>query len=147
MIVKRLKESRERLDLLLKDVATVLNVNVSTISNWENGYDTISLRKLVEYANHYDYSLDYLFGLTKNNKNYYPLELNLNLIATNLKKFRKKHNLTQKEIASKFNTSQGAYSHYECGHYLILTSFLYCLTKIDPNLSIDEFLGRKPKYS
>ena len=96
MIVKNFKESREILDIKQKDIADYFNVNFSTVSGWETGKDTIPLRRLIEYANHYNYSLDYLFGITRDSNNkYLPLKIDLEIIATNLRKIIKKHNLTQ----------------------------------------------------
>ena len=109
MIVKNFKESREILDIKQKDIAEYCNVNFSTVSGWETGKDTIPLRRLIEYANHYNYSLDYLFGLSRNNNNtYLPLEIDLELIASNLRKLRKKHNFTQEDVAKKLNTTQAS---------------------------------------
>ena len=75
MIVKNLRQSRENLDIKQKDVAEYLKVNFTTVSGWETGKDTIPLKRLIEYANHYNYSLDYLFGITKDNTSYYPLTI------------------------------------------------------------------------
>lgn len=144
MIVKNFKESREILDIKQKDIAEYFKINFSTVSGWETGKDTIPLRRLIEYANHYNYSLDYLFGLTRNNNNtYLPLEIDLELIASNLRKLRKKHNFTQEDVAKKLNTTQASYAHYELAQNLIPTAFLYNLTKIYKPFSIDQLLGRK----
>jgi len=144
MIVKNFKESREMLDIKQKDIAEYFNVNFSTVSGWETGKDTIPLRRLIDYANHYNYSLDYLFGMTRDSNNQYlPLEIDLELIATNLRKIRKKHNLTQEEVAKKLNTTQASYAHYELAQNLIPTAFLYNLTRIYKPFSIDQLLGRK----
>ena len=144
MIVKNFKESREILDIKQKDIADYFNVNFSTVSGWETGKDTIPLRRLIEYANHYNYSLDYLFGITRNSNNkYLPLKIDLEIIATNLRKIRKKHNLTQEEVAKKLNTTQASYAHYELAQNLIPTAFLYNLTKVYKPFSIDQLLGRK----
>ncbi len=67
MIVKNFRESREINDLKQKDIAKLFNVHFSTVSGWETGKDTIPIERLIEYANNYNYSLDYLFGI--NNKN------------------------------------------------------------------------------
>ena len=96
MIVKNFKESRELLDLKQKDIAEELKVNFTTVSGWETGKDTIPLERLVSYANRYNYSLDYLFGITRDNiEQYEPLVLDLEIIAKNLRTIRKKNNLTQ----------------------------------------------------
>lgn len=143
MIVKRLRESRELLDIKQKDLTDLFNVTYSTISGWETGKDTIPLRQLIKYANEYNYSLDYLFGLTNTNQKYKKLILDLEVVGNNLRKYRKDNKMTQQEVADKINTSQSAYAHYENAINLIPTSFIYNLSKIYKNFSIDETLGRK----
>ena len=144
MIIKNLRESRELIDKKQKDIAELMKVNFTTVSGWETGKDTIPLKRLIEYANYFNYSLDYLFGLTRtNDTNYLPLTINLDLIAKNLKLLRKKHNLTQADVAKKINTTQASYAHYENAINLIPTTFLYNLTLIYSSFSIDELLARK----
>lgn len=143
MIIKNFKYSREELDLKQKDIAKLFNVHFSTVSGWETGKDTIPIERLIDYANHFNYSLDYLFGVTKNNKSYAPLTLDLKLIAKNLRMIRKKNNFTQEQLAKMMNTTQASYSHYENATNMIPTVFLYNLTKIYKPFSIDALLGRK----
>lgn len=147
MIVKNLRKSRENLELMQKEIAIFHNVNYSTVSGWETGKDTIPLKRLIKYANHYNLSFDYLFGLTKyNDSNYLPLNINLDIIANNLKVLRKCNNMTQQEVAKKMNTNQSTYAHYELANNLITTTFLYSLTKIyKKKFSIDGLLGRKKR--
>jgi len=145
MIVKRLRETRETLEIKQKELTDLYGVTYSTISGWEIGKDTIPLKQLIKYANKYKYSLDYLFGLTDKNVEYKSLTLDLNLIADNLRHKRKSAGLTQQYVADKINTSQASYAHYENARYLIPTSFLYNLKDVYENLSIDEILGRKKK--
>ncbi|MCI8919063.1 MAG: helix-turn-helix transcriptional regulator, partial [Eubacterium sp.] len=101
----------------------------------------------IEYANEYSLSLDYLFGLISRNVDYYPLNLDLDVLATNLTSLRLKNNYTQILVAKKLNTNQSAYSHYENAHNIIPTSFIYGLTKIYEPFSIDELFGRKKKIT
>lgn len=143
MIVKRLRETRETLEIKQKELTNLYGVTYSTISGWEIGKDTIPLKQLIKYANKYKYSLDYLFGLADKNVEYKPLILDLNLIADNLRHKRKSAGLTQQYVADKINTSQASYAHYENARYLIPTSFLYNLKDVYEDLSIDEILGRK----
>ena len=82
MIVKNLRNTREDLGLKQKDLTTLFNVTYSTISGWETGKDTIPLRQLIKYANKFNFSLDYLFGLTKTNEPYLPLKIDLNVIKS-----------------------------------------------------------------
>lgn len=143
MIIKKLRHTREDLGLKQKDLTTLFNVTYSTISGWETGKDTIPLRQLIKYANKYNYSLDYLFGLTENNEKYFPLEINLDIISKNLTEIRKKNKKTQAQIAKLLNTSPAGYAHYENSRYLIPTNFIYSLALFYKDFSIDEVLGRK----
>src|SRR5574344_2247368 len=145
MILKNFKESREIIDIKQKDIAEFFNINYSTVSGWETGKDTISIRRLIEYANHYNFSLDYLFGLTRVNKEYYPITINIEQVAKKLRLLRKQNQMTQEEVANKINTSQAAYAHYENNVNLIPTTFLYNLTQIYKPFSIDNLFGRKEK--
>lgn len=145
MKVKRLRETRENLDLKQIDLTDLFGVTYSTISGWETGKDTIPLKQLIKYANKYNYSLDYLLGITDKNIEYKDLKINLNTLATNLRKKRKQYGKTQQQIADIINTSQSSYAHYENARYLMPLNFLYNLSKIYNDLSVDEMLGRKKK--
>lgn len=132
------------MELRQKDIAMLFGLNFTTVSGWETGKDTIPLYRLIAYANHFNFSLDYLFGLTNKNILYNnDIQIDLNYIGTNLRKLRRLNSLTQVEVADKLNTTQAAYSHYENGINLIPTTFLYGLTKIYIPFSIDKLLGRK----
>lgn len=145
ILVVNLRKSRKLLDIKQKDVANIFDVDISTVSGWETGKDMIPLKKLVEYANYFDYSLDYLFGISKENIPYKPLTIDLNVVANNLRKVRNLNNLSQEYIAKRINTTQSAYSHYETATNLITTTFLFNLTRIYDSFSIDEVLGRQKK--
>lgn len=145
MIIYRLRSTRETLNLKQKDLTTLFGVTYSTISGWETNKDTIPLEQLIKYANKYNFSLDYLFGLTNKNQEYEELKIDLDIIAKNLREIRKQNKKTQQQIADAINTSQSAYAHYENSRYLIPTNFLFNLSKIYKDFSIDEILGRKRK--
>lgn len=143
MIVKNLRYARENLELKQKEIAEMFGVNFSTVSGWETGKDTIPLRRLVEFANKFDLSLDYLFGIKDYNEKYKPLKIDLKVIGKNLKNIRKKNKKTQSQVARVLNTSQSAYAHYENALNLIPTSFIFNLSKIYEGFSIDLILGRE----
>ena len=143
MIPKNFKSSREDLDLKQKDIADFFNLHFSTVSGWETGKDTIPIERLIDYANEYYLSLDYLFGIISKNQKYSPIELDLDALAKALTELRLRNNYTQVYVAKKLNTSQSAYSHYETATNIIPTTFIYGLTKIYKPFSIDELFGRK----
>lgn len=143
MIPINLKESREINNLKSKDVAEILNIKKSTISGYENGYDTIPILKLIIYSNYTKFSLDFLFGLTKLKYRGTDIIVNKKLVGKNLKKLRKKHNYTQKQLSNKLNISQSTYSNYENGINIIPTTYIYALTKVYPKISIDSIFDEK----
>ena len=143
MIGNNLKWCREELEMTQKELGYVFGVHETTISGWETGKDTIPIEHLIKYANEFSLSLDYLFGLIPRNEKYYPVELDLVQLAHNLTELRLQNHFTQNEVAKKLNTSQAAYSHYENSINIIPTNFIYGLTKIYSNFSIDEMFGRK----
>ncbi len=61
----RLKELRIKEGESRKDLAQLLNVDVSMISFWESGKSYPEISRLIELANHYNVSLDYILGLSK----------------------------------------------------------------------------------
>ena len=56
----RLKELRTKAGLLQKDVASLLDVAVSTYSYWEKGTYDIDLDNLNRLAKYYDVTIDYI---------------------------------------------------------------------------------------
>lgn len=65
---ERLQKQRELLRISQKEVAAVLNVSPSIISNYENGERTPSVENLMALAHIYRCTTDYLLGLEKSNK-------------------------------------------------------------------------------
>lgn len=63
---ERLKKLREDADMLSKDLASEINVEPSTITNWEKGNRSPKEDMLVRIADYFDCSVDYLLGRTDN---------------------------------------------------------------------------------
>ena len=70
MIGNNLKWCRKELEMTQVELGNVFGVSDSTVRGWENAYDTMPLNKLVKFCNLYNYSLDYIVGLSKENKVY-----------------------------------------------------------------------------
>lgn len=60
----------------------------------------------------------------------------------NLKEFRKKYNLTQKQVAEKINVSQQTYNNYETKNYEPTIETLIKLAKLF-NVSVDKLIGNE----
>ena len=60
----RLRELREKKELLSKDFAKIMNVEPATITNWEKGNRFPKDDVLIKIADYFDCSIDYLLGRT-----------------------------------------------------------------------------------
>ena len=57
----RLLEIREENNLLQKDVARILNISIGTYAMNEEGHDTITLKNLIQFCDHFNVPIDYIF--------------------------------------------------------------------------------------
>lgn len=62
---------REDMDLLQKDVAKILNISQQQYSRYENGENQLSYDGLINLANFYNTSIDYILYRT-DERNPYP---------------------------------------------------------------------------
>jgi len=138
----RMKEIREEAGLKQKDVAEILKVSKGSYSMWECGADTIPLRRLNQFCNYFDVSLDYIVGFSDKRKyaNSKP-DIKLKITGENLKKIRNKKGLTQIAISEELNINQPTWNRYEKSKTLILTVVLVELAK-KYHYSIDKILGK-----
>ena len=139
MLNNNLGYCRDELEMTQQELGKIFNVHKSTISCWENGYSIIPFKKLVKFCNLYDYSFDFVCGLSRKNIKYSKYKLNKAYIGKRLKKIRKKLGLTQQQIADECSISQTTYNTYEKGSYLVSTMTIYTICK-NHNLSIDTIL-------
>lgn len=138
----RLKYIRIDNEKIQKEVAKALGIARSTYTTWETESLPIPLKRLIDFCNLFDVSLDYALELTEIPK--YPnmkKDIDYALCASRIKKIRKINNYTQSNIAKILNTDNGVISRYENGKTLILTEFLIEYAKIF-NISTDYLMGR-----
>ena len=65
---ERLQEQRMLKRLSQKEVASILNISASSVSNYEHGERTPSVEALMAFAGLYHCSVDYLLGIDKSQK-------------------------------------------------------------------------------
>ena len=70
----RLKELREERHITQTTLANYLHIKQNTYSQYENGQRQLSIETLISLAEFYDVSIDYLLGLTEEEKHYRPLK-------------------------------------------------------------------------
>ena len=68
--MNRLKEMREKKELWQKDIADYLKITQQTYSEYELEKRKIPLWLMIKLANYYNTSIDYLAGLTDEEKPY-----------------------------------------------------------------------------
>lgn len=118
----RLKEIREEQNLKQEDIANILNVSRSAYGMWEVEQDVIPLRRLNDFCNEFNVSLDYVLELT-NIKNYpdSKKDIDLDKLKIRITTLRKNSNMTQEKLARKLNITRSLISKYEHSTNLILT--------------------------
>ena len=138
----RLKEIREESELKQFTVSKLLNISRGTYSCWELELDLIPLKRLNDFCNIFNCSIDYALGFT-NIKNYKhsKKEININLSAKRLKEIRKEHKHTQDYLGKKLSLNRSLISKYEKGHTIISTTFLIEYIKLY-HISADYLLGK-----
>ena len=149
---EKLKELREysniKRKISQKEVAEAIGIKRSAYNQYEQQYDIIPIKRLIQVADYFNVSIDYILGLTS--KRIYKneaKEMNNQLSQERLKNFRKELNLTQDKLSQKLNIHRSVIAKYERGITTIATPFLYTICK-KYNISADYLLGRinSPKY-
>ncbi len=70
MIFKRIKDLRQDLDIKQREIASFLDIDQSTYSDYENGKLNIPIDALIKLSDYYNTSIDYLVGKTDVSKPY-----------------------------------------------------------------------------
>jgi transcriptional regulator len=141
----RLKDIREDNDINQEQMAKILNVKRSTYSLWELGINIIPLKNLCDFADYFDFSIDYILELTNDRKNTNLIKgLDLIKLGNNIKHLRNKKELSQENIADMIGVSQACITRYEKGLICISTSNLYKLSK-KFKFSLAELCGKVKK--
>lgn len=65
---------REKKGLSQKELANILNVSSSAVALWEVNKRCPSLDSLIEIADFFDISMDFLFASDRKNKNFVPIQ-------------------------------------------------------------------------
>ena len=114
-------------------------------SIWEKGKKLIPLKHLITLAKSYKVSLDYITGLSNNDKKMHSKisdSIDIATVSDNLKTIRKKKHLTQTDVAECLKTTQSNIHKYETGKCLITTMYALEFAR-HFSCSLDELLGRK----
>ena len=142
MRFNRLVLIRKKEKLTQMEIAKILSVERSTYSWKKKKKNTITLNKLYELSNYYKISIDYIVGLSNKNEYFFSSQkINLIKLGKNLKEFRIRNNLKQKDIINLLEINKSTYSLYENGYITIQTAYLFKIAK-KFKLSIDELIKK-----
>ncbi len=143
---ENIKKIRANLGYSQSNMAELMHVSRTSYAMWESNNDIFPIKRLINFCEITNSSLDYALGLTNEKINITP-SYNKEKIKVRLKALRKENNLIQDDLAQLLNTTKAVISGYEVGRYLIATPFLYTICK-KYHISADYLLGRtdEPKY-
>ena len=142
MILNKVKEIRNELELSQEDIAKVLNVKRGTYASWECRSDVIPTRQIYKLAEYFKLSIDYLLEISnQGHMVYHGSDINLSDVGNIIYNIRKRNNLSQKSFAESIGINQSTLWAYEKGKTLITLSSLISLAKVY-NVTIDSILNR-----
>lgn len=140
---KKLRDIREDNDLNQRKMAKILHVKRSTYSLWELGINIIPLEKLCDFADYFNYSIDYVLGLSrKRNPKRISHGIDFLVLGKKIKKIRIQNNLSQEDLGNILGVTQACIAKYEKGIIQISTSNLYKISK-KFNISLDELCNKE----
>lgn len=119
MLGKKLKLLRESKQKSQQQVCSALNIEQSTLANYENGKRIPKLEILIKIAEYYQCSVDFLLGLeetndTNQNIDYANSKTDISL-SDRIKSLRLSADMTQEEFGKKFGIVKSTVSLYESG--------------------------------
>ena len=139
--LKRIQDTRIDNDLSQKQMAEILGMSKYIYNNFESGRTKFSLEKIIEFANYFNLSLDYLLNLS-NHKSYNNYSnADIKGINNKLLKIRKEKQLSQEKFGTLLAVPQRTYASYEKNERPIPLNFLIKVAKAT-NYSLDYLTGR-----
>jgi len=136
-VYRRIRDLREDTDLNQKDIAKKLACSRKAYSNYELGHRDIPVGRLVQLAEYYQTTTDYLLGLTETFEQ--PEGWRSDLLPR-IRNLRKDTQRTQAQIAQYLHCSQEVYSRYERNQRRITTEVLIKLAQFH-HTTTDDLLG------
>ena len=130
--MNRIKELRQSLGLSQKQVAEILFVNQTAVSQWERGVTTPTKEKLIKLANIFNTSIDDLLSMQKDT------------IASRISQLRKYKKLSQAQLGKIVGAAQNTVCNWENGNRAPNFEMTQRLADFF-NVSIDYLLGCKER--
>ena len=135
-ILKRLRIAK---GVSQKDVAAFLGIDRTTYLKYESGASNPNLSRLMQLANYFDTTPDYLL-----NEPAAAHIDNQTVIGKTLKQLRKERGLTQAEVADALHLNRSTYTKYETGSNAPSAEQIKNISKIF-GVTTDDILNPQPK--
>ena len=137
----RLEGLREEIDIKSKDMASYLKVSQSVYSEWENNKARIPTSRIIQLADYFEVSIDYIFRRTNKRTKVKPSIVDLEKIGKRLREARIELNYSLRDLGDKVDLAFSSLSNYENGKLLIQSDILFEICNMN-KLSVDYVLGR-----
>lgn len=137
---EKLRDIRTYFGYSQREVAEAIGVKRSLYTEWEIYRTIIPLKYLVSLANFYKFNIDYLLGLTEQQKSVDNIEIDIDKICLRLKEIREGLNLSVRDFAKELKVGKSSISRYEQGTTLVSTSICYNIAR-KYNISVDYIVG------
>ena len=132
--MNRIKQLRAENGYSQQKLADLMRVSRSTIAMWETGGSEPDNKALLQLADIFSVSTDYILGRAEDENE------NVGFMKS-LKSLRLQHGYTQKELASKLHVAQNTLCNWENGNRTVDEPTLQKLADVF-NVSVDYLLGR-----
>ncbi len=138
---QRIRNIREDMDIKQYEFAEMIGVLKKTYNLYENGFRHMPLEVLDRVLIKLNISLDYVLGLSDNKRYENMKNMDIDMIPSNLKKFRIKLGLSQDALAQNIGLNQQTISEYERGKLKVPIDTLNLICKTN-KISADLLTGR-----
>ena len=137
---EKLRDIRTYFGYSQREVAEAIGVKRNLYTEWEIYRTIIPLKHLVSLANFYKFNIDYLLGLTEQQKSIDNIKFDIDKACLRLKEIRAELKLSVRDFAKELKVSKSTISRYEKGTTIVSTSVCYNSAR-KYNISVDYIIG------
>lgn len=138
----RVKELREENGMKQSELGKLLNVQDAAISKYESGDIPLTGEKIIQLAEYFGVSTDYLLGLEDIMETNEKSNEIVHRTGQNIKNLRERKGLTQQELAVRVDVAQATVANWESGRREPDINILIRIAKLF-NVTLDELVMKE----
>jgi transcriptional regulator with XRE-family HTH domain len=150
-VMNRIRKLRTEKGIKQSELANLVNVRQTTISNWENEISEIDKQSLFALSDYFNVTIDYLLGKSDEPTNLPLPQPNQTSVEkkNRIRHLREMHNMKQIDLVNNLNVKQSTLSNWERGtrqpdnDHLIAISEIFGVTT-DYLLGVSDILTPPP---